>query len=81
MMQTMMYYGKKYGLVFSSTSRRKTNVFASVINNYFRFEYGKKEGSAPGTILFINHDVQDNGTIMHHIFVKKPYDRLIKKVK
>ena len=78
--QIMMYYGKEYGLVFSSTSRKRTNTIAHMLNIYFKFDYGPKEGTVKGNVVLLNHDQRENKCVVHQIFVKKPYDKVVKTV-
>jgi hypothetical protein len=90
-MTTSLYYGKKYRLVFGSASREKINFMAHIIQRYLKQEYGvqgkngkvvgRKKAGLPGMVLFVNHLEKADGKVIHQIFVKIPYDKVIQKIK
>ena len=76
--KTTMYYGKKYTLVFKSKSRSETNIYASVLNKIFdEYDYGhdKKLINKTKNLILIEHN---DG--MHLIYIKQPYDKIVKKI-
>ncbi len=76
-----MYYGKKYGLVYSSTSEKEVNIYADILNKIFSdYNYGKKRTTLQKmrNLILIDHVHSDKKTV-HKIFVKKPYDMLVRK--
>ncbi len=74
------YYGKSYGMVYSSTDRKVANVYADLLNKMFG-DYGE-EGTTRKKLQEMRHLVLlDHVTIgkkEHYIiYVKEPYDKKI----
>jgi hypothetical protein len=83
MPKTTMYYGKQYGLVYSSESRHEINVYANVLNGIFGdYSKGKirKELQKMRNLILINH-VDFGDKIIHYLYVKEPYHKLVKGIK
>lgn len=81
-MKTTTYYGKKYGLVYSSTSKQKVQIYADVLNKIFGdYNHGKirKVLQNINNLILIDNIVR-NGKELHLIYVKQPYDKLVHKV-
>ena len=81
-LKTTMYYGKKYGLVYASDSKKEANIHAHIINNIFG-DYGKgalrtKLQKMKNLVLIDN--IINDGSEMHLIYVKQPYDKIVKKI-
>jgi hypothetical protein len=81
-MKTTTYYGKIYGLVYSSTSEKQSKIYADILNKMFG-DYNK--GKIRKTLQNMKHlvlvdHVTDNGKTTHYIYVRQPYDKLIHKV-
>jgi len=66
------YYGKRYRAVFVSSSRRKANVVAHSMNLRLREDMDVKEK----LVILLEHDGN-----RHIVFVKCPYDKIVKQVK
>lgn len=66
------YYGKRYRQVYSTTSRKKANVVAHGLLLTLKEEMGAKEK----ILVMVNH-----GEKMHRIFVKCPWDKVVKKIR
>ena len=73
--KTTIYYGKKYGLVYTSKSRSETNIYADVINKIFG-DYNK--GAIRKKLQNIKTLViTDNDKDTYLIYVLQPYDKLV----
>lgn len=77
-----MYYGKKYGFVRVSESKKEADIYAHAINNMFG-DYGK--GEIRKTLQNIKHlvlidHVEKDNKISYLIYVRQPYDKLIRKI-
>jgi hypothetical protein len=80
---TTIYYGKEYGLVYSSTVWDKINVYADIINKIFGdYNHGKTRVKLQQmrNLVLIDHNTTNNKTT-HNIYVKKPYDKLVRRTK
>lgn len=78
-MKTTVYYGKTYGLVYSSTSKKKVQIYADVLNKMFGdYNYGKirKVLQNINNLILIDNTIK-NGKELHLIYVKQPYDKLV----
>ena len=64
------YYGKRYRAVYTSSSRKKANVIAHSLMIRLKDDMEVKEKV---TVLLI-HESTDK----HVVFVKEPYDKMIK---
>lgn len=81
--KTTMYYGKKYGLVYKTTSRKEANIYANVLNTTFGdYNAGKTRDKLQKIkhLILVDHIEIDGGKEIHLIYVKQPYDKLIKKI-
>lgn len=76
MAQTTNYYGKKYRLIMTSESRRKINVLAHSLMLYFLEDYEKPTKN----VVLVIHEEYQKGKISHKLFVKIPYDKVIRKL-
>lgn len=82
-MKTTTHHGKTYGLVCSSTSRTKINIYADILNKKFEnYDYGKikKVIKNNRNLILVDH-ITKSGKEYHLIYVKQPYDKLVHKVK
>ena len=80
--KTTMYYGKKYGLVYKTTSKKEANIYANVLNTTFGdYNVGKTREKLQMTkhLILVDH-IEQEGKQTHLIYVKQPYDKLVKKI-
>jgi hypothetical protein len=80
--KTTKYYGKSYGMVYSSTDRKKANVYADLLNKMFG-DYGvgttRKKLQEMTHLVLLDHVTIEN--IEHHvIYVKEPYNKKIRAI-
>lgn len=83
MKPTTTYYGKDYGLVYSSPSAKEVSIYADIINKTFGdYNHGKKRVKMQKvkTLILIEHMDMGNSTKIHGIYIKKPYDKLVRKI-
>ena len=83
--KTTTYYGKKYGLVYESGSVKKANIYANTINTVFGDYSGQGEKIRKilqnmKHLVLLDHLKDKNGIETHCIYVKQPYDKLIKRI-
>jgi hypothetical protein len=81
--ETTTYYGKEYKLVYSSRSRKEANIYASVLNSVFGdYNYGKLRKTLQNmrNLVLIDH-VETGGKTTHKVYVKRPYDELVRTIK
>jgi|WetSurMetagenome_2_1015567.scaffolds.fasta_scaffold511022_2 hypothetical protein len=70
-MKTIIYYGKKYHEILSSTSRKKIDVLAHSLHWILRDQM-----DAPKiNLIFIQHEGDK-----HILFVKNPFHKIVKKM-
>lgn len=82
MTKTTMYYGKKYGLVYKTTSKKEADIYAHVLNTTFGdYNVGKTRGTLQRmkNIVLVDH-IEKDGEKLHLVYVKQPYDKLVKKI-
>jgi len=65
------YYGKRYRQVLTSSSRRKANILAHSILLILKGQMDVKEK----VLVMVDH-----GEKVHRVFVKCPWDKMVKKV-
>lgn len=81
MLKTTMYYGKKYGLVYISRSKKESDIYAHILNTSFGdYNKGKLREKLQRMkhLILVDH-VERNGEQIHLIYVKQPYDKIVKK--
>ena len=71
-MKTLKYYGKEYGLVYTTYDLVKAKVYGDILNKLFIRDYGDKYIREKFVVL-LNHNIMKSGKTRHELYVKFPW--------